>query len=119
MSHAVGAVRTQDGRILFFEYDGTSDIVLPWLYAAEAEMHANWRRSDPFPECRCGRPSESAHLATTYGYGRHWHGHVCVNCMVVVGSLFRNWDDEHEGLPDWWPDADEKAESAELIASHR
>ena len=65
MSHASGKVKFEDGTILHFEYDGTSDIVCNCLYHSQEEMSNNWRKR-PRNICTCGK-DESVEIATIYG----------------------------------------------------
>jgi len=42
----------------------------PWATEAQAYFDAN--RSDPFPQCYCGRPSHIAHMSAGYCCDEHY-----------------------------------------------
>ncbi len=44
MSHATGALKFKDGTIRYYEYGGTSDVVLSHHYATTQEVGDNWRK---------------------------------------------------------------------------
>jgi hypothetical protein len=104
MSHATGVVKCKDNTLFYFEYNGTSDMNLSTLYNTTEEMHANWR-SNAMPKCTCDGPHEYVEMANCYGGGALYPGKICRNCMCIVSPI--HWDDffdeEHPGLPDWWP----------------
>lgn len=110
MSHAMGAVRFQDGTLLYYEYNGTSDTVISKLYASEQEVRDNWR-SWTHAGCHCGG-DEPVEIMSTYGGGGWWRGRACRTCMAVTSGLVPFYDDvshiqedgwEHEGFPAWSP----------------
>lgn len=44
MSHAIGAVKFKnDNKIMYYEYDGTSDVVLPKLHLNIEGVNEEWR----------------------------------------------------------------------------
>ncbi len=108
MSHANGQVRFPDGLVLFFEYNGTSDVEIPNLYNTSQELSNNWR-DHPKVKCVCGQESEPVEIATDYADGSQWKGKACRKCMCITSGMFTNVDDynaephltEQEGLPDW------------------
>lgn len=112
MSHAVAQVKCADGAIYHAEYNGTSDVILPWLYVEESEMLAHWRRSG-WLECKdSDHAHETAEYAEDYGGGSHGPVAICRACMCItdVGAFHCRWDYEpslwSNGLPDWWLDLD-------------
>ena len=103
MSHANGQVKFQDGLVLHYEYDGTSDIVLPALYKTWEEMHENWR-NQPWKQCSCGK-DEPVELATDYAFGYSWAGRACRHCMAVTDGIGVYDINEYivdDLLPEWW-----------------
>jgi len=102
MSHAEGKVRFGDGDIMYFEYDGTSDVAQPTLYKTHDELWEKWRNED-WNECKCGK-DEPVEIAETYGGGTHWNGRACRKCMAITSPLSWDafWDDSEDDLPDWY-----------------
>lgn len=105
MSHTDGRVVFPDGEILFFEYNGTVDQVIPSLYKTEEEMIDNWR-SGEWRECTCGTPGEDVQVATSYGGGSFWQGKACRKCMCILSPISPDFEEEVDGFPDWWIYAD-------------
>lgn len=85
MSHAVGAVRFDDGKILYYEYDGTSDVAIAKLYETRDEVYENWRESPP-AHCTCGK-TEPVRIMTTYGGGSAWDGRACRHCRAITDGF--------------------------------
>ncbi len=109
MSHANGQVRLADGKLFWYEYNGTADIQMPWLYDDHDELHANWRRDDHFPRCKCPASTlQLAMISSDYGGGSHWPGLVCLNCKLIVSGLMCDdvWLFDQEGWPKWTPEND-------------
>jgi hypothetical protein len=114
MSHAIGAARLPDGRILFFEYDASVERALPTLHESEDAVRAVWRqhRTD---NCTCSSAEARVHveLATPYADGSHWGGEACLNCMVITAGIDPDEGEEsvpgspaatyRDGLPEWSP----------------
>jgi hypothetical protein len=96
MSHSSGKVYFNDGAVLWFEYNGTADIVQPHLYKTIEELQAHWRRED-WAECTCGRPPEPVIIEWHYGDGMHVPGYACRKCMVITGPL-DPWETNYEDL---------------------
>lgn len=93
MSHASGTAKFKDGTTLYFEYNGTIDLALPFLYRTSEELEENWRRSDT-TSCICGSESEEVYLHTVYGNGFGWESTACIKCMCITGK--RNNDPGEE-----------------------
>ena len=105
MSHATGKVRFTDGQIMYFEWDGTADIVCNCLYNTNEEMSKNWRKQ-PSNECLCG-DDEAVEIANDYADGYRWAGKACRKCKAITLGRGADideymYDAEEEGLPDWW-----------------
>lgn len=114
MSHAIGAARLADGKILFFEYDASVERALPTLHETEAVVHAVRRQCR---EVACACPSTDSRvqveLATPYADGSHWCGEACLDCMIITFGIDPSEDEEtepgtpaatyHDGLPAWAP----------------
>jgi hypothetical protein len=102
MSHAYGRVRFDDGTVLHFEYDGTSDVCISTLRTSRKEVWDHWR-DQGWNRCTCGR-DQPVEIAEDYGGGQWWAGRACRHCMAITDGL-REPEDEptHTGLPDWWP----------------
>lgn len=81
MSHAIGAIKFKDGTLRFYEYDGTSDVVLSHHYATTKEVRDNWRNGS-WLYCECGS-EEDVMLYSSYGYGFYIEGKACKTCKSV------------------------------------
>jgi hypothetical protein len=99
MSHALGALKFEDGTIRYYEYDGTSDIVLSHHYATEEEVSENWREGE-WLDCSCGK-EESVSIFTKYGYGFYIDGKACKNCNSVASNEFYFDVIERDEQEDW------------------
>lgn len=107
MSHAIGAVEFLDKTILYYEYNGTADVVMPKLRKSQQEVLDNWRNYVAAPclnktQCQL----EPVEVMTTYGGSSYWKGKACKKCMAIVCPLdIGNLEDgkEFDGAPDWSP----------------
>lgn len=91
MSHAMGEI-IKGGRIVaYYEYNGTSDVVIPAAWATPNEVHEHWR-SGEWKSCACGGPHEDVILYSSYGNGSHWPGKWCPRCRCITDG-FRHDDD--------------------------
>lgn len=100
VSHAHGQVRfNSDGKIMFFEYDGTSEWVMNPLYETAKEVHDNWRKVD-YPR-RCQDKGEEVEIAVSYGAGSYWTGRACRDHKVVTDGFqpYRYYEDNNFGYP--------------------
>ena len=102
MSHASGKVRFNDGTIMHYEYDGTSDWVIPKLYDTHEEMWDNWRKYE-YQEIHCEHKLEDIEIYSDYGNGFYWKGKACRKCnMVIEGRSLDHIDDFIQyGKPKW------------------
>jgi hypothetical protein len=101
MSHANGAVLFPDGLVLWYEYNGTSDVTISHLYDTYDEMRDNWRRSDGL-DCICGQ-DEPVRIACDYGSSHHWPGRACRHCRAITAGRDPYETEMVDELPDWWP----------------
>lgn len=112
MSHQLAKIRCADGTIYFAEYNGTSDVIIPQLYATQGALYDGWRSGE---WRKCTNPShvhEAAEYAETYADGSHGPIKVCRVCMCITDSsaFDDRWDDHDpktviewaNGLPNWW-----------------
>ena len=104
MSHANGAVKFKsDNLIMFFEYNGTTDVSIPFLYDTKKELYDNWRKGK-WGKCECGK-DEEVELMNDYGGGATQQGRACRYCKAIVFPI--GCDEmlgtEADGLPDWNP----------------
>lgn len=107
MSKSEGAVRFNDGKIMFFIYDGTSDICISSLHETAFEAWQN--RKDA--KCRCKENEkyyESVEIYSDYGNGFYWKGKACRACKVIASGLdpwgcyFEEGSSITNGKPDWY-----------------
>jgi len=106
MSHSSGRVYFKDGKVLWFEYNGTCDVIMPWLYKDDRELDAHWRRGDDFPSCSCGGPPEEVIVEWHYANGHYVPGHACRKCMVIIDPL-DPWDTHYDDMKDGYYKPDE------------
>lgn len=109
MSHSTAAVKFSDGLILFGEYNGTADVMLPKFYLTKKERNDNWRTNNwPIHDKNCDK-AEDVIVATSYGRGFSWSARGCKVCQLLINK-YMPYDDESQesiiinGLPDWYPD---------------
>lgn len=107
MSHAIGAVKFEDNSILYYEYNGTCDIVLPKLRQTREEVWDNWRKWEDAP---CLHPdncqAEPVEIMSTYGGSFYWNGRACKKCMAITSGLNvveLGEGEERDGRPIWCP----------------
>jgi hypothetical protein len=100
MSHAQGQCRFEDGEIWWWEYDGTSDIVLRPLFKTSDELSENWRKGLN-RGCTCGG-HEIVELAHDYGGGSYWHGSACRKCGAITSEWEMDEINYTDGHPNWW-----------------
>ena len=111
MSHSSAAVRFSDGTILHGEFNGTVDVLFPFLYKTEEERNNNWRPKK-WKYCNNKKHKrEEVEIAVTYGGGWYWKGIACKKCMIVISPLSlecmgeeKDFPFPENGLPDWYPD---------------
>ena len=84
MSHATGAIRFKDNTIRYYEYNGTSDVVLSHHYATTKEVGDNWRDGE-WLDCKCGG-EEPVSIYTQYGGGYYIDGVACKKCNSVTSN---------------------------------
>jgi hypothetical protein len=81
MSHSLGALKFKDGTIRYYEYNGTSDIVISCHYETVQEVLDNWR-SYKRNDCKCNN-EEDVSIYTSYGNGFYIDGKACKICNSV------------------------------------
>ncbi len=84
MSHSSGKVRFKDGKIMHYEYNGTSDVCISCLYKTFEEMHENWRNHE-WKECGCGK-EEDVEIYSGYAGGFYFRGKACRECLSVYAT---------------------------------
>lgn len=100
MSHAMGCARFQDGSVLFFEYNGTSDVVQTALKRSAGDVERDWRSPANDAECACGG-DEPVELMTYYGDGFSWFGRACPKCMAITRGTCVEGPECTPGIPKW------------------
>ncbi len=102
MSHAGGQVLFPDGEIMFFEYDGTSDIYIPTLFRTPEELNAAWRKGH-WGKCHCGKTPEEVQIYTSYGGGWTVPGTACRKCLALspIPDYDEVFDKRVDGSPAW------------------
>lgn len=85
MSHSMGEIEFKDGTVLYFEYNGTCDIVINCLWKTKEEVSDNWRKYKE-NTCDCGR-DEPVEIYSYYGGGFSWSGRACRHCMALTEGL--------------------------------
>ena len=106
MSHAMGAIKFEsDGEIMYYEYDGTSDMVLSQLHKDSEGVTKNWRKGKHI-KCTCGG-GESVEIMNTYAGGGYFdvNGKACRKCMAIISPLYCEdfMSIEIDGEPEWSP----------------
>ena len=103
MSSAYGVIRFKsDGKLLYYLYNGTSDICNPSLCD---DINDVWCSHD-WTECDC-RQDEPVEIYSDYGGGFYWNGRACRHCKAITEKLEPWSDDEDEivsitdGQPEW------------------
>ncbi len=84
MSHAIGAIKFQDGAVRFYEYNGTSDLVIGRHYATTEEVHNNWRNHTE-PKCQHNK-EEDVSIYADYASGIYMKGKACKCCGSLTGE---------------------------------
>lgn len=104
MSHATGLVRFPNGTVMWYEYNGTSDVCIPTLWDTFEEMWAHWRSKDPYNKCTCSQ-SENVEIFSDYGSRFYWDGKACRNCKAITEGFYPYELDIDKdyivGTPEW------------------
>ena len=112
MSHVSGAIKFKDETVMFYEYDGTSDICISHLYKTMKEVVGNWRKS-AWLKCICGS-EEDVEIYSSYGYGKLFKGKACKKCLSLTHEIdFETiWRGKTEkDIPNWVRQALDKERS--------
>lgn len=99
MSHATGALKFNDGTIRYYEYNGTSDVVISHHYATKEEVSENWRKGK-WVDCNCGK-EEPVSIFTQYGHGFYIDGKACKHCNSVRSNECDFDIIERNEIEDW------------------
>lgn len=110
MSHSTAAFKLKDGTILYGEFNGTVDVLLPFLYNTPEERDENWR-SHRWKNCiNKEHIHEQAEVCVTYGGGWIWEVKICRECMCAIDPLSLECMGEDtefpfpkNGIADWYP----------------
>lgn len=99
MSHSTGAIKFKDNTIRYYEYDGTSDVVISHHYKTLDEVGNNWRKAK-WLKCNCLN-EEPVSIFSQDGLGFYIEGKACKECKSVTS----NEDDfdrvERDQTEDW------------------
>lgn len=96
MSHASGQIKFEDGLVLHYEYDGTSDVCRPNLFDTNEDMQRYWRDYTFYNrKCECGG-DEEVEISTTYGNGSVWDGRACRQCKCITKGAYKHSDFNEE-----------------------
>ena len=90
MSHSAGKVRFKDGKIMFYEYNGTIDACISHIYDSSAEMSKNWRKH-AWNICSCGG-EEQVEIYSGYGDGFYFKGRACRQCKSLQDTSLTHTD---------------------------
>jgi hypothetical protein len=108
MSKAVGEVWYLDGEFLGnFIYDGTTDSVIPGIYATGDEAWDGWENYGyiSYP-CDPKHVAEPVIIYSSYGGGFWWRGTMCLDCLCLLPPLDnfegRHATDGHPGEAFGW-----------------
>lgn len=105
MSHASGAVRFKDGTVMFYEYNGTSEVAVSHLYDNMQGVLDNWRKGE-WLTCLCPNGMEPVEIYSSYGGGFTYPGLACRTCRALLGPRYREEDVDAtvSGEPQWHKD---------------
>lgn len=118
MSHAFGLVKFKTtGNIYYCCYDGTSDIMVPFLCTPEECYNKDYDLYDPIEYCQKLSKGKSWYLPdnisdldaieiySDYGGGFYWAGTGSESAKMIENYLnpFNDvsWFDIHDGSPEW------------------
>ncbi len=88
MSHSDGALKFEDGSIMYFEYNGTSNVCISATYKDRDDVSANWR-DHKWKECTCGG-EELVRVFASYGRGFSFDGLACKNCASLRAKRYES-----------------------------
>lgn len=105
-----GAVKFEDGLILYCLYQNTADVMQRTLYAYEdvREIFAGNRIFQGASVCKCGR-DEPVEILSDYADGYYWSGRACRLCRIITQNqspypLYSYGSEPIEAGPDWLKD---------------
>ena len=113
MSHSTATIRFEDGTLFYGEFNGTVDVLLPFLYETEDERDAYWRGERVWKRCNnTEHTHEAVAVVVTYGGGWYWTAKACRDCLCVIEPLSLETMGEgtdfpfpRSGFPDWYQPA--------------
>ena len=104
MSKATGAVRFPDGKVMFYLYNGTSEVAISHLYDNMQGVVDSWGKS-PWLVCSCPA-MEPVEIYSSYGGGFTYPGEACRTCRALHGPRYtpEAVDATVNGEPEWHKD---------------
>lgn len=94
MSNAYGRVHCKDGRVYYFEYQGSSDFTRPMLFETIRDLENAWRSNyDVMIDPSTAEGVEGVIIETEYGGGFWFEGAVCRFTPILVNL------ENDEGVP--------------------
>lgn len=113
MSHASGVVRFRDGKFMFYEYNGTADVVISHLHDTMQGVLDGWRKS-PWLDCKCDKGMEPVEIYSSYGGGFYWDGMACRTCRAIDGGGDDARHAGSDGEPPWYKDIPPELKKSEF-----
>jgi hypothetical protein len=101
LSHNCVTVYFDHGVHYFGEYSGTSDTMLPEIFATPEERDARWRSHDWNKPCLEPDACQKEHCTVECHYGgpEQWHGEACRKCGRYLGPFDLYNDDVEQYNP--------------------
>jgi hypothetical protein len=108
MSNALGAVRFQNGKVMFYEYGGTADVCSPTLRETPELVSQFWRQRGPgksWDDIKACTHAEDVTIWSGYGGGFYWPGKACQTCALITDN-HNPYEDDHIAGPAWRNDGE-------------
>jgi hypothetical protein len=86
VSHATGAVRFPDGKVMFYLYNGSSEVAISHLYDTMQGVVDSWGKS-AWLVCSCPK-MEPVEIYSSYGGGFTYPGEACRTCRALHGPRY-------------------------------
>jgi hypothetical protein len=105
VSHATGAVRFPDGKVMFYLYNATSEVAISHLYDTMQAVVDSWGKG-PWLNCTCPTEMEPVEIYSSYGLGFTYPGKACRTCRALYGPRYtpEMVDATSNGEPQWHKD---------------